>query len=149
MRAIVQRVSSATVRVAERVVGQIGRGLLVYLAVMQNDQQSDADYIAEKIAHLRIFTDRDGKLNLDALQTSASVLVVSNFTIGGDVRRGRRPSFDAAARGPVAEQLYEYCTSRIASFGLETQRGIFGAHMKIESVADGPVNILLDSKKVF
>src|SRR5208282_6591873 len=125
MRAVVQRVSRAQVTVAEEVTGKIGRGLLILLGVGRDDGQADADYLAEKIAGLRIFEDMDGKMNLDTASIGGSVLVVSQFTLYGDVRRGKRPSFDAAAPPERARQLYEYFVERIRSAGLPCQTGRF------------------------
>ena len=149
MRAVVQRVSRAQVTVAEEVTGKIGRGLLILLGVGRDDGQADADYLAEKIAGLRIFEDMDGKMNLDTASIGGSVLVVSQFTLYGDVRRGKRPSFDAAAPPERARQLYEYFVERIRSAGLPCQTGRFQEMMQVELVNHGPVTILLDSKKAF
>jgi D-aminoacyl-tRNA deacylase len=149
MRAVVQRVSRAQVTVDGIVVGAIARGLLVFLGVSRSDAESDADFLAEKIAGLRIFEDSEGKMNLSVAETSGSVLVVSQFTLYGDVRRGKRPSFDAAAAPEQARQLYEYFVERIRATGLICQTGRFQATMEVELVNDGPVTILLDSSKAF
>ena len=149
MRAVVQRVSRAQVAVAEETVGEIGRGLLVLLGVTHADTEVDADYLADKIAGLRIFEDENGKMNLDTASVGGGVLVVSQFTIYGDVRRGKRPSFDAAAPPEHARQLYEYFVERIRAVGLPCQTGRFQEMMQVELVNDGPVTILLDSKKGF
>lgn len=149
MRAVVQRVSRASVTVAGEVVGEIGLGLLVLLGVAQDDSQPDADYLADKIAGLRIFEDAGGKMNLAAADVGGAVLAVSQFTLFGDVRRGKRPSFDDAARPEQATRLYEYFVSRIRAAGLPCQTGRFQEMMQVELVNAGPVTILLDSKKTF
>ena len=149
MRAVVQRVSRAKVSVNGVSIGEIGRGLLVLLGVCQTDTKSDADYLAEKIAGLRIFEDEKGKMNLAITEVGGGVLVVSQFTLYGDVRRGKRPSFDAAAPPEKARELYEYFVERIRSFGLPCQTGRFQEMMQVELVNDGPVTILLDSAKTF
>jgi D-tyrosyl-tRNA(Tyr) deacylase len=149
MRAVVQRVSRAKVTVAGEVTGAIGAGLLVLLGVGQDDAESDADYLAEKIAGLRIFEDADGKMNRAVGESGGAVLAISQFTLYGDVRRGKRPSFDAAARPEHARPLYEYFVARIRAAGLPCQTGRFQEMMQVELVNDGPVTILLDSKKSF
>lgn len=149
MRAVVQRVSRAQVRVHNEIVGQIGAGLLVLLGVAAADTESDADYLAEKIAGLRIFEDANGKMNLAAGEVGGQVLVVSQFTLHGDVRRGKRPSFDASAPAPLARQLYEHFVARLRAFGLHCETGKFQETMQVELVNDGPVTILLDSGKAF
>jgi D-tyrosyl-tRNA(Tyr) deacylase len=147
MRAVVQRVSRAQVAVDGEIVGQIGRGLLVLLGVTHADNKADAGYLADKIAGLRIFEDGNGKMNLDITAVSGGILVVSQFTLYGDVRRGKRPSFDAAAAPQRARQLYEYFVERIRAAGLPCQTGRFQEMMQVELVNDGPVTILLDSAK--
>ena len=149
MRAVVQRVSRAKVSVNGVSTGEIGRGLLVLLGVCQTDTKSDADYLAEKIAGLRIFEDEKGKMNLAITEVGGGVLVVSQFTLYGDVRRGKRPSFDAAAPPEKARELYEYFVERIRASGLPCQTGRFQEMMQVELVNDGPVTILLDSAKTF
>jgi D-tyrosyl-tRNA(Tyr) deacylase len=149
MRAVVQRVSRAQVAVDGEIVGEIGRGLLVLLGVTHADNKADADYVADKIAGLRIFEDGNGKMNLDITAVSGGILVVSQFTLYGDVRRGKRPSFDAAAAPQRARQLYEYFVERIRAAGLPCQTGRFQEMMQVELVNDGPVTILLDSAKAF
>jgi D-tyrosyl-tRNA(Tyr) deacylase len=131
------------------VVGDIGRGLLVLLGVTHTDDEADADYLAGKIAGLRVFEDENGKMNLDTAAVSGGILVVSQFTLYGDVRRGKRPSFDAAAQPERARQLYEYFVERIRDVGLPCQTGRFQEMMQVELVNDGPVTILLDSTKTF
>ena len=149
MRAVVQRVSRAQVSVNEEIVGKIGRGLLVLLGVTHTDADADAAYLADKVAGLRVFEDEHGKMNLDAGSIGGAILVVSQFTLYGDVRRGKRPSFDAAAPPERARHLYEYFVDRIRAAGLPCQTGRFQEMMQVELVNDGPVTILLDSAKAF
>lgn len=149
MRAVVQRVNRASVKVDNEMTGEIGQGLLVLLGVAQEDVEADADYLAEKIAGLRIFEDQAGKMNLSLVDQGGAVLTVSQFTLFGDVRRGKRPSFDEAARPERARVLYEYFVGRIRALGLHCETGRFQAMMDVELVNSGPVTILLDSKKSF
>jgi D-tyrosyl-tRNA(Tyr) deacylase len=149
MRAVVQRVSRASVAVAGSITGEIATGLLVLLGVGADDQPSDADYLADKIVGLRIFEDAEEKMNLSVSDVGGAILAVSQFTLYGDVRRGKRPSFDAAARPERARELYEYFVNRIRSSGVRCQTGVFQATMQVELVNAGPVTILLDSKKQF
>src|SRR3954447_10425602 len=149
MRAVVQRVTRAHVTVDGETTGRIERGLLVLLGVAQNDSQTDADYLAEKIAGLRIFEDANAKMNLAVGEVGGSILVVSQFTLYGDVRRGKRPSFDEAARPERAQELYEYLVDKIRAVGVRCETGRFQADMQVELVNDGPVTILLDSEKKF
>jgi D-tyrosyl-tRNA(Tyr) deacylase len=149
MRAVVQRVSRASVRVGDEITGAIEKGLLVLLGVGQEDSDVDADYLAEKVAGLRIFEDEAGKMNLGVADVGGAVLAVSQFTLFGDVRRGKRPSFDAAARPERARELYEYFVERVRGLGLRCETGRFQAMMEVELVNSGPVTILLDSKKTF
>jgi D-aminoacyl-tRNA deacylase len=149
MRAVVQRVTRARVTVADRVVGEIGRGLLILLGVGHEDNEADADYLADKIAGLRVFEDDNGKMNRAVGEVQGSVLVVSQFTLYGDVRRGKRPSFDDAAPPEKARTLYEYFVARVRASGLRCETGEFQEMMQVELVNDGPVTILLDSSKAF
>jgi len=149
MRAVVQRVIRARVTVDEEIFGSIGRGLLVLLAVAHADSETDADYLADKIAGLRVFEDDAGKMNLDTASVGGKILAVSQFTLYGDVRRGKRPSFDAAAPPERARQLYEYFAERIRAAGLTCETGRFQETMQVELLNDGPVTILLDSTKAF
>lgn len=149
MRAVVQRVSRARVTVGEWTSGEIGLGLLVLLGVGHADTETDANYMAEKIAGLRIFEDEDGKMNRSVLDVGGSVLAVSQFTLYGDVRRGKRPSFDAAAPPDPARRLYELFVDRIRAAGLRCETGRFQEMMQVELVNEGPVTILLDSAKGF
>jgi D-tyrosyl-tRNA(Tyr) deacylase len=149
MRAVVQRVSRAGVRVAGRLTGAIETGLLVLVGVGVDDEERDATWMAEKIAALRIFRDGDGLMNRSVKEAGGSVLLVSQFTLHGDVRKGRRPSFITAAREPQARTLYERVGSEIEAGGLVVAYGEFGADMDVELVNQGPVTILLDSKRLF
>jgi D-tyrosyl-tRNA(Tyr) deacylase len=149
MRAVVQRVSRAYVKVAGKTVGLIDAGLLVLLGVAQNDAETDADYLANKITGLRIFEDPEGKMNLSVLDTGGAILAVSQFTLFGDVRRGKRPSFDDAAGPELARKFYEYFVERVRAAGVRCETGTFQATMRVELINEGPVTILLDSKKLF
>ena len=149
MRAVVQRVSCAKVTVNGWIAGEIGLGLLVLLGIGQDDGESDVTYMAEKIAGLRIFEDQDGKMNRSVLDVGGSVLAVSQFTLYGDVRRGKRPSFDDAATPEPARRLYELFVERIRAAGLRCETGRFQEMMQVELVNEGPVTILLDSRKTF
>ncbi|HWT06885.1 MAG TPA: D-aminoacyl-tRNA deacylase [Xanthomonadales bacterium] len=149
MRAVIQRVTRAAVTVDGRIAGAIERGLLALVGVAVDDADADADALAHKIAGLRVFDDGGGVMNLSLEDAGGAVLVVSQFTLLGDVRKGRRPSFIAAARGELAERLYERVASRLRATGLRVETGIFGADMAVELVNDGPVTILLDTKRTF
>jgi D-tyrosyl-tRNA(Tyr) deacylase len=149
MRAVVQRVSCAKVTVNAWTTGEIGMGLLVLLGVGHDDTETDATYLAEKIAGLRIFEDHDGKMNRSVLDVGGSVLAVSQFTLYGDVRRGKRPSFDAAAPPDNARRLYELFVECMRATGLRCETGRFQEMMQVELVNEGPVTILLDSAKAF
>ena len=149
MRAVVQRVSRARVSVDGQTSGEIGLGLLVLLGVGVGDARTDADYLAEKTIGLRIFEDNDGKMNLSVAEVNGALLVVSQFTLFGDARRGKRPSFEAAAPPVQARELYEYFVERVRGAGLRCETGRFQETMRVELVNEGPVTILLDSAKVF
>ena len=149
MRAVVQRVSRCRVSVDGKTMGEINHGLLVLLGVSKTDVEADADYLVEKIVGLRIFEDSEGKMNLSVQDSGGAVLVVSQFTLYGDVRRGKRPSFDAAARPEEAKRLYEYFVTKVRATGLRCETGQFQAMMQVELVNSGPVTILLDSEKTF
>jgi D-tyrosyl-tRNA(Tyr) deacylase len=149
MRAVVQRVSRAQVTVNGEIAGQIGLGLLVLLGVGRDDTEADAIYLLGKIAGLRVFEDALGKMNRSLQEVNGSMLAVSQFTLYGDVRRGKRPSFDAAARPERARQLYEFFVEQIRAAGLLCETGRFQEMMQVELVNDGPVTILLDSAKAF
>lgn len=149
MRAIVQRVSTAQVVVEQQVVGKIGKGFLVLLGVCETDTQEDVQYIASKLAGLRVFEDAEGKMNLALNQVGGQVLVVSQFTLFGDCRKGRRPSFIAAARPELADSLYQSVVAELRGQGLTVETGRFQTHMDVSLVNDGPVTLLLDSSKLF
>ena len=149
MRAVVQRVSSASVTVSEEIVGQIKAGFLILLGVAEDDTQDDLIWLAAKIAGLRVFEDADGKMNLDLQQIDGSALVVSQFTLMGDCRKGRRPSFVAAGRPEKANELYESFVAEMRGLGIPVETGTFQAHMDVALVNDGPVTLLLDSRKTF
>ena len=149
MRAVIQRVSSCTVTVGEEITGQIGTGLLVLLGIRAGDSAKDANYLAEKVANLRIFADGNDKMNLSVKDIAGEVLVVSQFTLLGDCRKGRRPSYNDAAPPKVAEHLYEYFVNSLKEQGLPAATGRFQAMMAVKLVNDGPVTILLDSEKNF
>jgi D-tyrosyl-tRNA(Tyr) deacylase len=145
MRALVQRVARAEVQVAATTVGTIERGLLVLLGVRESDTQRDVEYLAAKVVTIRIFEDEQGKMNRDVQEVQGAVLVVSQFTLYGDCRKGRRPSFTQAARPEVAQQLYEAFLAAVARHGVPVAHGTFGAHMAVRLVNDGPVTLLLES----
>jgi D-tyrosyl-tRNA(Tyr) deacylase len=147
VRAVIQRVTRASVTVEGRVTGEIGAGLLVLLGVSRTDNPESATYLAEKIANLRIFSDGAGKMNLSLLDVGGSALLVSQFTLYGDTRGGRRPSYIQAAPPEQASRLYEEFVRSIRSLGVPVHTGVFQAHMQVELVNDGPVTILLDSEK--
>ena len=149
MRAVVQRVSRASVKVNGRLTANIGEGLLVLLGVAQDDTDADARYLAEKVAGLRIFEDAEGKMNRSVIDVGGEVLAVSQFTLLGDVRKGKRPSFEAAARPERARELYEYFVARVVDLGLRCETGRFQEMMEVDLINQGPVTILLDSKKLF
>jgi D-tyrosyl-tRNA(Tyr) deacylase len=139
----------AKVTVNGKIIGSIGRGLLVYLGVGEGDTLSDAKFMSDKIVNLRIFPDEAGKMNRSVQDVAGSILLISNFTLHGDCRKGRRPGFDAAAEPILAEQLYEKAASLIAAQGVPVEKGAFGQYMHVTSINDGPVNFLLDSTKLF
>lgn len=149
MRAVVQRVRYARLEVDEQELAGIGPGLLVYVSVAEGDGSGDCEYLARKIVGLRVFSDENGKFNLDLLQSSGEVLLISNFTLHGDARKGRRPSFAATADPEQARRLLTELAELISKQGIAVAQGQFAAHMHVESVNDGPVNILLDSEKTF
>jgi len=149
LRAVIQRVNRASVSVGGDKVSSISKGLLVFLGVAENDDVSDAKYLADKTAGLRIFEDDSDKMNLSVVDINGEVLVISQFTLLGDCRKGRRPSFTDAAKPSRAVELYEAYVSALTDLGLKPQTGVFQAHMEVELLNDGPVTILLDSKKAF
>lgn len=149
MRAVVQRVSAASVKVGERTTGAIGRGVVVLLGISPDDGSAEVEWVCDKVLNLRIFPDDEGKMNRSLTDVGGAVLVVSQFTLYGDARKGRRPSFIRAAQGPEAEALYEKTIDRFRSLAVECATGEFGAIMDVALVNEGPVTILLDSEKTF
>lgn len=148
MRALLQRVSRASVTVNGRVVGEIGPGFLVLLGIGSDDSEAQIRTMAEKIVHLRVFEDDEGKMNRSLLDTGGQALVVSQFTLYADTRKGRRPSFTSAAPPAIAEPLCERFMDAVAAYGLKVAGGVFGAHMEVELLNDGPVTIWLDSEEL-
>ena len=146
---VCQRVLEAKVTVNDQPIGTIGKGLLIYLGVGKGDTLDDAQFMADKIINLRIFADQAGKMNLSVQDVAGSILLISNFTLHGDCRKGRRPGFDAAAEPALAEQLYEKVADLIAEQGVPVEKGVFGEYMQVASINDGPVTFLLDSTKLF
>ncbi len=149
MRFVCQRVLQAKVEVIGQSVGRIDKGLLVYLSVGKEDTIKDAEFIAEKLVNMRIFPDEDRKMNRNLLDVGGAILLVSNFTLHGDCRKGRRPGFDAAAAPQLADQLYEKVADLIAEQGVVVEKGVFGEYMHVTSTNDGPVTFLLDSSRLF
>ncbi|MFY9213220.1 MAG: D-aminoacyl-tRNA deacylase [Tissierellaceae bacterium] len=149
MRVVVQRVKEASVTVEGEVVGKIGKGLLVLLGVGKEDEAKDLDYLVDKVVGLRIFQDENDKMNLSLMDIGGELLVVSQFTLYGDVRKGKRPSFTDSAHPEIGERLYEEFVVRARDKGLRVETGVFGAHMDVSLVNDGPVTIMIDSKKIF
>ena len=149
MRAVIQRVSNAQVTVDNQIVGRIDRGLLVYLSVTHDDTAADAQFLADKIVNLRIFADDNDKMNLSVQDIRGAVLLISQFTLHGDCRKGRRPGFDQAAPPELAQTLYQQVIALIDQQNIHTATGTFAAHMTVTSTNDGPVTFLLDSKKLF
>lgn len=149
MRAVVQRVAQASVTVEGGAVARIGAGLLVLLGVGARDGEAEADYVAGKVAGLRIFPDAEGRMNRSVVETGGAVLLVSQFTLYGDCRKGRRPSFTRAAGPDEAMRLYELAAERLRRRGLQVRTGVFGAHMQVALVNDGPVTLLVDSEGTF
>ncbi|MHC4665610.1 MAG: D-aminoacyl-tRNA deacylase [Planctomycetota bacterium] len=149
MRAVIQRVLQAKVRASGETIGQIEKGLLVYLSVGKGDMDSDAQFMAEKLVNLRIFADEAGKMNRSVQDVGGGILLVSNFTLHGDCRKGRRPGFDGAAEPALANQLYEKVGALIGQHGVTVEKGLFGEYMHVQSINDGPVTFLLDSSRLF
>ncbi|NLJ58973.1 MAG: D-tyrosyl-tRNA(Tyr) deacylase [Tissierellia bacterium] len=149
MRAVVQRVESANVKVDNVVIGEIEDGILLLLGIEEDDNEKDLEYMSEKIPNLRIFEDEDGKMNKSLIDVGGSILVISQFTLLGDARKGRRPSFTTAAAPTKAIPIYERFINNMKEKNIRTEAGKFGAEMKVQLINDGPVTILLDSKKIF
>ena len=149
MRAVVQRVTDADVSVDDKITGAIGKGYVVLLGVEEGDTESDADYMAEKITGLRVFEDAEGKMNFSMMDIGGELLSVSQFTLLGDVRKGKRPSFIKAARPEEANRLYQYFNKKVRDKGIKVAEGVFQAEMLVRINNDGPVTILLDSRKLF
>jgi len=147
MKALVQRVSQASVSVNDKIVGKIGPGLVVFLGVAQGDSKEDASYLANKVVNLRIFANESSRFSFSALDTRADILIVSQFTLLADTRKGRRPDFTAAAPPDLAKELYEVFVEQVRVTGLKVETGLFQEHMLVEIYNDGPVTILLESKK--
>jgi D-aminoacyl-tRNA deacylase len=145
MRIIIQRVTAATIEIDSTVTAAIGRGLLLLLGIAKKDSRRDADYLVEKVAGMRIFADEAGKMNLDVRQAGGSLLIVSNFTVYGDIRKGRRPGFDLAASPEEARVIYDYFVERARLTGIPVETGSFQAHMKVELVNDGPITLIAES----
>lgn len=149
MRAVIQRVTEASVTVDNEILGKIGKGFVVLLGVADGDDDTDMKYIADKIIGLRVFEDENEKMNLSLQDINGELLVISQFTLCGDCRKGRRPSFDKACHPTLAKQLYDKACTYFADSGIKTETGRFGADMKVQLINDGPVTMLLDSKKLF
>jgi D-tyrosyl-tRNA(Tyr) deacylase len=149
VRAVLQRVSRASVAVDSEVIGRIDRGLVVFLGVAAGDGPSDIEYVTSKVCEVRVFPDDDGRMNRSVADAGGALLLISQFTLLGDVRRGRRPAFDAAERPIEAEAVYEEVVRRLRQTGVPVETGRFRAHMVIDVVNDGPVTILVDSRRVF
>ena len=149
MRAILQRVSNASVKVDGKLISEIGKGILVFLGVCDDDTQEDLVYLADKVSGLRIFEDSDEKMNLSVVDIDGEILVVSQFTLYGDCRKGKRPSFSSAGKPDYANEMYEKFIKYLEEKGMKVGHGIFGADMKVELLNDGPVTLMLDSKKLF
>jgi D-tyrosyl-tRNA(Tyr) deacylase len=149
LRAVIQRVLQSRVEADGRIIAQIDEGLLVYLSVGRTDTPKDAQFMADKLVNLRVFADEAGKMNRSVLDVGGRILLVSNFTLHGDCRKGRRPGFDGAAEAAKAEELYEKVAFLVAERGVGVEKGVFGEHMEVSSINDGPVTLLLDSTRLF
>ena len=149
MRAVIQRVAEAAVSIDGQEIARISTGYLVLVGVRRDDDLTDARYVSDKIVNLRVFEDSAGKMNLSLLETGGAALIVSQFTLYGDARKGRRPSFTEAASGDMARQLYASVCEQVAAQGVTVERGVFGAEMRVALVNDGPVTVLVDSRREF
>ncbi|MDR7856424.1 D-aminoacyl-tRNA deacylase [Tissierella sp.] len=149
MRAVVQRVSKASVKVDNNIVGNIGKGLVVLLGIGGEDDSKDLDYLVDKVLGLRVFQDENDKMNLSLMDINGELLIISQFTLYGDVRKGKRPSFSDSADPHIAEEMYLNFVDKCKNSGLKTEKGVFGADMDVELINEGPVTIMLDSKKIF
>ena len=149
MRIVIQRVKEASVTVEDNLVSSIGKGLMVLVGITETDTEKDVDFIAEKIVNARIFTDSEDKMNLSVKDINGEILIVSQFTLYGDIRKGRRPSFTSAAKGEISEPLYELLCKKVEDMGFLVKKGIFGADMQVSLINDGPVTILLESDRSF
>lgn len=149
MRSVVQRVSEANVKVEEKIVGEINKGLLVFLGIGEEDDNKDLKYMVDKVLGLRIFEDDEGKMNLSVMDIEGEVLIISQFTLYGDVKKGKRPSFTSSADPKIAEDMYNKFIEKCKKKGIRTEQGVFGAHMDVGLKNDGPVTILIDSEKTF
>lgn len=149
MRAVVQRVKSASCKVDNEIVGKIDKGLLLFLGVGEGDEEKDLKYLVDKVLGLRIFSDENGKMNLSLEDVKGEILIISQFTLYGDVRKGKRPSFTRSAAPELGEKFYEMFIEMVNSRGIQAQTGVYGADMDIELINDGPVTILVDSEKTF
>jgi D-tyrosyl-tRNA(Tyr) deacylase len=149
MRMVCQRVLEAEVKVDDQRVGKIDKGLLVFLGVGKDDTEADAQFIADKLVNLRIFSDEAGKMNLSVQDIGRAILLISNFTLHGDCRKGRRPGFDNAAQPELAQRLYEKVVALVAEQGVPVEKGVFGEYMLISNINDGPVTFILDSSRLF
>ena len=149
MRGVIQRVLQAQIKINDKITARIDKGLLVYLAVGKSDTVNDAEFMADKLTNLRIFEDSEGKMNKSITDINGELMLVSNFTLFGDCRKGRRPSLDLAAKPEVADQLYEKTAQLISSTGITVKTGLFGQHMHISSINDGPINFLFDTTRLF
>ncbi len=149
MRAVLQRVKYAKVQVDQKTIGQIEKGLLVYLGVGHKDKPEDIEWIVDKVVHQRVFADDEGKMNLSVNDVEGQILLISQFTLYGDCRKGRRPSFTKTAKPEVGEEIFNQAIEAFKATGIKIETGEFGADMQVESINDGPVTFLLDSKKLF